>query len=214
MRRQVAGSDRKLRRRLIAGATVLAILLALLRLEGALAPAVRSTCATAVQQSLTALLCRAAEDSLAANEQKSYATILYNPDGSIAALMVSAAAVNALQADLTARASAAISDYTADGISVPVGGASGLTILSGRGPRIRVRLCPVGAVTPALSSSFEEAGINQTIHRLTLTLTAQVRLAAPLQDETVTASYSCLVAETWLVGELPDYLLAGTMIQK
>ena len=46
------------------------------------------------------------------------------------------------------------------------------------GPKIQVRILPVSAVTAAFSTEFESAGINQSRHKIYLSLDATVRLAS------------------------------------
>lgn len=136
-----------------------------------------------------------------------YTTVLYDTDGDIAAVEVSAASVNQLQNAIISRASASLHGGADTTIPIPLGAAGDMTLFSANGPTIRVKIRPHGAVTPQLESSFEEAGMNQTLHRLTLTLTCEVELIAPFCHETVFVEYPCLIAETLLVGNLPEYML-------
>ena len=77
-------------------------------------------------------------------------------------------------------------------------------IFAGAGPRIQVRILPVGAVIPRFDTEFQTAGINQTRHRVTLLLTAQVQLVIPTGAKTVEASTQVAMAESIIVGEVPD----------
>jgi len=89
-------------------------------------------------------------------------------------------------------------------ISVPLGSALGLTIFAGAGPRIQVRILPVGAVIPRFDTEFQTAGINQTRHKLLLTLTATVRLVIPTGAAVMEATTQMAVAESIIVGQVPD----------
>ena len=64
-------------------------------------------------------------------------------------------------------------------VKVPLGSALGLTIFGGAGPKVAVRILPVGSVHGEFHTDFQTAGINQTRHRISLTLTAAMQLVIP-----------------------------------
>ncbi|MBR6668232.1 MAG: sporulation protein YunB [Clostridia bacterium] len=89
-------------------------------------------------------------------------------------------------------------------VRVPLGSALGLTLFAGAGPKIEVHVLPVGSVHAAFHTDFQTAGINQTRHRVTLQLTAQVQLVIPTGAQTVQAVTQVAMAESIIVGEVPD----------
>lgn len=125
-------------------------------------------------------------------------------DGSVRLLQANTAGMNSLasRASLTAQAKLeALQDQT---VSVPLGSALGITLLAGTGPRIRVHMLPVGAVVTAYETEFTSAGINQTRHRVLLTMRAQVQLVLPTGASGVEAVTQVAVAESIIVGQVPD----------
>ena len=89
-------------------------------------------------------------------------------------------------------------------VHIPLGSALGLTLFAGAGPKINVRILPVGSVHAEFHTDFQTAGINQTRHRISLTLTAQVQLVIPTGAQTVEASTQVAMAESIIVGEVPE----------
>jgi len=89
-------------------------------------------------------------------------------------------------------------------VRVPLGSALGLTLFAGAGPKIEVRILPVGSVHAEFHTDFQTAGINQTRHRITLMLTAQVQLVIPTGAQTVEAVTQVAMAESIIVGEVPE----------
>lgn len=89
-------------------------------------------------------------------------------------------------------------------VRVPLGSALGMTLFAGAGPKIEVQVLPVGSVQVEFHTDFQTAGINQTRHRVTLLLTAQVQLVIPTGAKTVEASTQVAMAESIIVGEVPD----------
>ena len=89
-------------------------------------------------------------------------------------------------------------------VKVPLGSAMGMTIFAGAGPTIQVRVLPVGSVHAQFHTDFQTAGINQTRHRVSLMLTAQVQLVIPTGAQTVEVTTQVAMAESIIVGEVPD----------
>ncbi|MBQ3486559.1 MAG: sporulation protein YunB [Clostridia bacterium] len=89
-------------------------------------------------------------------------------------------------------------------VKVPLGSALGLTLFAGAGPKIEVRVLPVGSVHAEFHTDFQTAGINQTRHRISLQLTAQVQLVIPTGAQKVEVTTQVAMAESIIVGEVPD----------
>ena len=94
-------------------------------------------------------------------------------------------------------------------VVVPLGSAIGLTLLAGAGPGIAVQILPVGSVQAAFSTDFTTAGINQTRHRISLVLTANVQIVIPTGAKNVQASTQMAMAESIIVGQVPDSFAEG-----
>lgn len=94
-----------------------------------------------------------------------------------------------------------------DELGVPLGTLTGQPLLSGAGPRVRVKVDSVGEVTADYTNTFTSAGVNQTLHRVCLDVTATVYLFLPGDILPVSVNSSVCVAETVIVGETPDTYL-------
>ncbi|MBQ6153129.1 MAG: sporulation protein YunB [Ruminococcus sp.] len=93
-----------------------------------------------------------------------------------------------------------------DGVDIPLGELTGLVLFSQAGPSIHLSISSKQVVKCVLQSSFESAGINQTIHHITLNVETEVtvynpyRIREPIETET---SYE--IAQTVIVGSVPSY---------
>lgn len=90
------------------------------------------------------------------------------------------------------------------GIAIPLGTASGIPILSGKGPAIRVYFTPAGSVTSDYESEFVSSGINQTLYRVKLRMSASVKLVMAGIAETVSVVSEAAIAENVIVGDVPQ----------
>lgn len=89
-------------------------------------------------------------------------------------------------------------------VNIPLGAALGIRSLSGFGPRMSMQILPVGAVHASFDTEFESAGINQTRHRIFLTLRATVSLIIPTGSQLVEVESTMPIAESIIVGQVPD----------
>ncbi len=101
-----------------------------------------------------------------------------------------------------------------EGVELPLGSALGIGLFSGSGPRIRVSVVPVGSVATRFATAFESAGINQTRHQISLMTNTQVRIVIPTGADTVQVEASVPVAESIIVGEVPQTYLNATSVEQ
>ena len=88
---------------------------------------------------------------------------------------------------------------------MPLGTVSGITYLTGRGPRIRVTFTPAGSVYSEFCSTLSSSGINQSLYRVNLRLTASIRLIVlPGISRSIKVSSEAAIAESIIVGEVPQ----------
>ncbi len=89
-------------------------------------------------------------------------------------------------------------------INIPMGAALGIQFLAGGGPRIPVRIVPIGAVNTQFVTEFQSAGINQTRHKISMQIATTVRLVIPTGSKRVDVLSVVPIAESIIVGGVPD----------
>ena len=143
---------------------------------------VRSTAANLCEARVDAAASRAMHEAVleVLSEQNGEALLkVYAQNGRAYLLETDSVRLNRLAADCAIRAQDRIAEIGEQGVSIPLGTALGISLLNGLGPKLRVRFTPTGTVRAASESSFSSAGINQTVHRITVTLTGSVRMLLP-----------------------------------
>lgn len=136
-----------------------------------------------------------------------FVTITTDGLGKVTALTSNTAANSRFKRQVVEAVTRQLTTLDSDALSVPLGTLTGQPLLSGRGPSVRVRVDSVGEVAADYANSFTAAGVNQTLHRVSLDITATVRLFLPGKILPVSVSSSVCVAETVIVGETPDTYL-------
>ena len=114
------------------------------------------------------------------------------------------AAFNHLQAEILDTVLTRISQVPTGDLSIPIGSLTGSALLAGRGPRISVRMESVGSSEANFRNAFTSAGINQTKHQIILTVDVSVSILLPGFRTATKVSNSFIVAETVIVGTVPD----------
>ncbi len=97
-----------------------------------------------------------------------------------------------------------ISNIGQQGIMIPLGTIFGNQFMSGKGPNIKVKMEPIGSVTSEYETEFEDAGINQTRHKIYITLISNLRIIIGNSSQHITASTQILVSETIIIGGVPN----------
>ena len=93
---------------------------------------------------------------------------------------------------------------------IPLGSFSGIPIFSGLGPIVEVAAMPYASVGCQFLSKFEMAGINQTLHKIYLSVNTVVSMVFPFSSVEVNEISDVLVSESLIIGEIPDtYLMAA-----
>lgn len=83
----------------------------------------------------------------------------------------------------------------------------GIDLLSGMGPKIPVRFQQVSVTNADVTHTFEEAGINQTIHTIHLGVTVEIEILMPFAYSRMNVVSSMPIAQTLIVGTVPDAYL-------
>ena len=125
-------------------------------------------------------------------------------EGNITAVHSNMAAFNRLQAQILDIILARIDQVSARELSIPIGTLTGSALLAGRGPRISVRMESVGSSSAKFENRFDSAGINQTNHQIVLKVDVSVSILLPGFTTATTVSTAVTVAETVIVGAVPE----------
>lgn len=128
-------------------------------------------------------------------------------DGRITALKTNMSEVNRLKTDILNIINDEIMEMDTSNIGIPVGSLILPEFLSGRGPLIPVQILSISNSDAGFDSYFTEAGINQTLQKLTMDVSVDVTVLVLGRTESFTVSSQVVVAETIIVGQVPDTLL-------
>lgn len=117
--------------------------------------------------------------------------------------------INRLASDATITVQELLKDINRDKVYIPLGQLLGSQLLAGTGPDIPVTIIPIGTVESRVFDTFEEAGINQTRHKIYLEVKTQVRVMVPLILSNVQVRVEVPLTEAVIMGEVPQVYFGG-----
>ena len=131
-------------------------------------------------------------------------------DGRITALKTNMTEVNRLKTDILNIINDEILALDTSDIGIPMGSLIFPEFLSGKGPVIPVHILSIRNSDANFVSHFSQAGINQTLHRLNMEVSIDVAVLVLGHTSSFTMSSEVVVAETIIVGDVPQtYLQTG-----
>ena len=164
-------------------------------------PLLESMATTRVSKTVTRIVSEAVYEAIEKGELQYDGLVSFEKDTAVQSNM---AAFNHLQAEILDTVLTRISQVPTGDLSIPIGSLTGSTLLAGRGPRITVRMESVGSSEANFRNAFTSAGINQTKHQIILTVDVSVSVLLPGFRTATKVSNSFIVAETVIVGTVPD----------
>lgn len=129
-------------------------------------------------------------------------------DGRITALKTNMSEINRLKTDILNIINDEILALDTQNLGIPLGSLFLPELFSGKGPSIPVHILAIRNSDAAFSSNFTQAGINQTLHQLIMTVSVDVAVLVLGQTASFVITSEVVVAETVIVGDVP-----GTFLQ-
>ena len=127
-----------------------------------------------------------------------------NEENKITAVQSDMARLGKLKAELHLAVQKAISSINKSTLSVPLGSMLGNELFYGMGPDISFQVKPYGNVLCDVSTDFIDAGINQTMCSVTLSVKTEMGILMPFAKKKSVVETSVPVTQTILVGDVPE----------
>lgn len=152
-------------------------------------------------------VCEAVNNSIRnfSYEYSDIAEVKYSSDGNVQAITTDSFKINELKADIMLSVQQEIAKIYDVDIDIPLGAFTDVTILSNYGPLINVSFNLTGSFSSEIVSTFESAGINQTVHHIRLILTSKIMTTSLDYSGNMTFSTDFEIAQSIIVGVTPQY---------
>lgn len=128
-------------------------------------------------------------------------------NGRITALKTNMSEVNRLKTDILNIINDEILALDTANLGIPLGSLILPEFLAGNGPTIPVHILSIRNSEASFSSAFTQAGINQTLHQINMHVSVDVAVLVLGETNYFTISSQVVIAETIIVGQVPETLL-------
>ena len=181
------------------------VLLLVVLVDSQLRPLIRTLTAAQARQVSTLAINDAITEAI--EEGEGYAELVHvetTADGKVNAVKTDIAKINQLKARATKKILERFAEASVREIKIPIGTLLNNDFTRGRGPKIPLLVELKGNVFTEITSDLSGAGINQTVHRIMLKVKTSVYAVIPGYNVTTEVETNFCVAETVIVGEVPD----------
>lgn len=138
------------------------------------------------------------------NNFSKLAEIKYNNFGDISSVQTDVTGINLLQSKISQMVTKDFDNISENSAEFSLGTLSGFSPLNNLGPKIRIKILPIGNVETSLISTFKNAGINQSNHQIILNVKARVITVLPGYSQKNDINLQYILSDTVIVGNVPD----------
>lgn len=128
--------------------------------------------------------------------------------GNVTALKTNMSRINHLKTSVLDTVNDEILDLAVDQIGIPVGNLIMPEFFAGRGFYIPVKILSIRSSDADFQNHFSQAGINQTLHQILMNVSISMTILTPAGTRSITAQSQVVVAETIIVGNVPNSYIA------
>lgn len=148
-------------------------------------------------------------------DYEDFIKVSYSSENKISSISTNSINLNNFARELSTESQILLDKVGEGGIDVPLGTFSGINALSALGPKVNLKLMPIGSVITSFESSFTSSGINQTKHSLYIVANITISVIMPLVTEKIDFITQVLICENIIVGDVPEfYFSSGNSIFK
>ena len=197
---------RRIRRRICICALIGVLVVLVLFIQFSVGPMVGALAKARVENRASYIINEAIEAQLRSDDID-YENIVFlekNVNGSITALKTNINEINRLKTQILSVIDTMLLDLDVNEIGLPLGSLILPELFSGVGPKLPIKVLSISASDADFRNEFSAAGINQTSHRITMDVTITMTVLTPIGTESVTVTSGMVVAETVIVGSVPE----------
>lgn len=147
---------------------------------------------------------------LLARDSIAYDRIVYfekDLNGRITAMKTNILEVNRMKTEILEIINQEILDWDTAKLGIPIGSLIFPELFAGKGFCIPVHVLSIRNSDASFESRFQQAGINQTLHRLMMEVNVDASILVLGQTESFSLTSEVVAAETVIVGEVPGTFL-------
>lgn len=134
---------------------------------------------------------------------KDISVINYNSEGKVTSIETNSKNINILKDELNKAVQKKIETVTDADVSVHIGAFTELSLLSNFGPKVTFDFTFVGSFNSEIVSTFESAGLNQTVHHIKFIVNATLITLSPDYSDGIEYTTDFEIAQSVIAGDIP-----------
>ena len=139
-------------------------------------------------------------------------TLVKDKEGKIVSMQANIAIINKIISQISLKIQDKIDNTPNRDIYIRLGSFTGIKLLSGRGPKVPIRISSIGNINTEVMSEFTSTGINQSIHRIFTNITCKIEVLTPFNTIS-NEKEKIILAENVIIGNIPEnYLDIGKLL--
>lgn len=170
-------------------------------------PLIVSTNIASIKSNTVEILNEATYQTISGNDYDNLISITKDEDGNVTLLQVNSAYVNKLNNDMLSTIQNKLKEQNLLNYKLPLGSFLGIPILNGIGPQVDLKIVPIGNVTTKYNSQIASLSINQSYHKIYLSISVEICVVLPLYTQNVKVNNQILIGENIIVGKIPSTYL-------
>lgn len=140
-------------------------------------------------------------------------TLVKDKEGKIVSMQANIAIINKIISQISLKIQDKIDNTPNRDIYIRLGSFTGIKLLSGRGPKVPIRISSIGNINTEVASEFTSTGINQSIHRIFTNITCKIEVLTPFNTISNEIEEKIILAENVIIGNIPEnYLDIGKLL--
>ncbi len=140
--------------------------------------------------------------------------IIKDSNNDIQMISANAYKINLLSKEILNSAQNNLTTLGEQGIEIGIGTFTGITLFTDKGPKVSLKLSPIGTIYTRFHSEFTSAGINQTNHSIYLYVQTDVSLILPTDTKLISTTTEVLLTESIIQGKIPDTYLNSNQLDE
>ncbi len=132
------------------------------------------------------------------------ALINYSQTGVVGSIQTDTIKLDKIKLDIIEVAEEEIAKIHDCDVDIPLGAFTDISVLSNYGPEININMSIEGSFNAEIVTSFEQAGLNQTIHHISLVLYANIITTSLDYSGEIEFSTDYEIAQTVIIGAIPN----------
>lgn len=197
---------RRLKRRIIILVIIAGVILFF---EFRLVPVSDAAAETAVKALAAELISQSIDESFSETgaTAEQFERVTFDDENNVTSVFSDPVMTNRIKNTVILKVQEKISAVREHRVDVPLGTVIGGEILSGTGPSVPILISLTGNVSGDFESGFEQGGMNQTVHKLSLRVCADITILMPFKSVSTRVETSVLIGETVIVGKVPGGMI-------